>query len=144
MASSIERLFPLDVCRSFVWSLCRGSLEFLCLDAYFIWWSVCLKIWTIPPQKRALKFYTLGLGLKRMDSVFLMLSDTFWMDPTTWWVADRCREGCREGCREYFRRSLGGGRDVGRVVGNIPDAVWVAGGMIAFALGASVPLIGAH
>jgi hypothetical protein len=59
-------------------------------------------------------------------------------------VADRCREGCREGCREYFRRSLGGGRDVGRDVGNIPDAVWVAGGMIAFALGASVPLIGAH
>jgi hypothetical protein len=35
------------------------------------------------------------------------------------------RAVCREGRREYSRPSLGCGRYVGRVVGNIPDPVWV-------------------
>jgi hypothetical protein len=48
---------------SFVWSLCSGSSDILCLDVDFILWFVCLKIsattCAILPQKRARKLYIL-------------------------------------------------------------------------------------
>jgi hypothetical protein len=38
-------------------------------------------------------------------------------------------ESHHSGTNKYSRRSLGNERHVGTVVGNIPDAVWVTGGM---------------